>query len=203
MLLFKMHAKQPGFTMIELMFAIAVLAVLVGIGLPNMQDFVRNSRMSGAANDIISDFNFARSEAVKRRVPVTLCKSQDGAACDADDTDPFNRWIIFVDDADPALVAGTDGDGEVDAGEVILRDRRLPESITVVTDADEIRAVFLPTGFPVIETANVNRFVLCDVRGNETSVGGDSAARAIEILPTGRPSVFRTKATVTAFGGCP
>ncbi len=203
MLLFKMNAKQSGFTLIELMFAITVLTVLVAIGLPNLQDFVRNSRMSGAANDIISDFNFARSEAVKRRVPITLCKSQDGAACDADDAAPFNRWIIFVDDADPAIVAATDGNGEVDGAEVILRDRELPESITVVTDAEEIRAVFLPTGFPVIETENVNRFVLCDARGNVTSVGGDSAARAIEVLPTGRPSVFRTKATVTAFGGCP
>ena len=203
MLLFKMHAKQAGFTMIELMFAIAVLAVLVGIGLPNMQDFVRNSRMSGAANDIISDFNFARSEAVKRRVPVTLCKTVDGTACNTSATTEFSRWIVFVDDADPALVQGTDGNGAIDGAEVILRDRELPESITVKATNGQIRATFLPTGFPRIETANVNRFVLCDVRGNETSVGGDSAARAIEILPTGRPSVFRTKATVTAFGGCP
>ena len=86
---------------------------------------------------------------------------------------------------------------------MILRDRAVPDSITVVTDADEIRAIFLPTGFPVIETENVNRFVLCDVRGNVVSAGGDSAARAIEVLPTGRPSVFRAVATVTAFGDCP
>ena len=182
MLLLKMHAKQPGFTLIELLFAIALVAVLAGIGLPNLQEFVRNSRMSAAANDIISDFNFARSEAVKRRVSITLCKSQDGAACDEDDADPFNRWIIFVDDEDPAVVAATDGNGEVDGAEVILRDRAVPDSITVVTDADEIRAIFLPTGFPVIETENVNRFVLCDLRGNVTSAGGDSAARAIEVL---------------------
>jgi type IV fimbrial biogenesis protein FimT len=203
MLLFKMHTKQSGFTLLELMIVITLMAVIMGFGLPNLQDFVRNSRMSSSANDIISDFNFARSEAVKRRVPVTLCKSEDGAACDDDDTDPFNRWLVFVDDADPALVEGTDGDGVIDAGEVILRDRELPESITVTTDTDEIRAIFLPTGFPFIETENVDRFVLCDVRGNMNSAGGDSAARAIEVLPTGRPSVFRTKATVTAFGGCP
>ena len=143
--------------------------------------------MSSSANDIISDFNFARSEAVKRRVPITLCKSQDGASCDADDTDPFNRWIIFVDDEDPAIVAATDGNGEIDGAEVILRDRELPESITVVTDADEIRAIFLPTGFPIIETENVNRFVLCDVRGNVTSAGGDSAReRSKSCRPGGR-----------------
>jgi prepilin-type N-terminal cleavage/methylation domain-containing protein len=208
MLLFKMHAKQSGFTLIELLFAVAVLAVMVGIGLPNMQEFVRNGRMSSSANDIISDFNFARSEAVKRRVAITLCKSQDGAACDEDDDEPFTRWIIFVDDEDPAIVEATDGNGEVDGAEVILRDRELPQSITVRTDALEIRAIFLPTGFPRIEDERVTRFVLCDVRGNVTSAGGDSAARAIEVLPTGRPSVFRSKATITSFltdigGGCP
>ena len=46
MLLFNMNAKQSGFTLIELLFAVAVLAVLVGIGLPNMQEFVRNSRIA-------------------------------------------------------------------------------------------------------------------------------------------------------------
>lgn len=203
MLLLKMHAKQTGFTMIELLFAITVLAVLVGIGLPSMQDFVRNSRMSGAANDIISDFNFARSEAVKRRVPITLCKTVNGTTCNTSTTAPFTRWVIFVDDEDPAIIEATDGNGAIDGAEVILRDRELPDSITVTTTNTQNRATFLPTGFPRIQTANVNRFVLCDVRGNVGSVGGDSAARAIEVLPTGRPSVFRTKATVTAFGDCP
>ena len=203
MLRFKMHAKQSGFTLIELLFTIALLAVIAGIGLPNLQEFVRNSRMSASANDIISDFNFARSEAVKRRVPITLCKSQNGTACDANSAaGPFSRWVIFVDDADPALVEAEDGNGTIDADEVILRDRELPESITVTTDNGEIRATFMPTGFPRIETANVDLFVLCDVRGNVASAGGDSAARAIAVLPTGRPSVFRSQATVTSFGGC-
>jgi len=202
MLLFKMHAKQSGFTLLELMFAITLVALIAGIGLPNLQEFVRNSRMSSSANDIISDFNFARSEAVKRRVPITLCKTADGATCNTT-TAPFTRWIIFVDDINPALVAATDGNGAVDGTEVILRDRELPDSITVTTTNGQVRATFLPTGFPRIEAANVNRFVLCDVRGNATSAGGDSTARAIEVLPTGRPSVFRAKATITAFGGCP
>ncbi len=54
--------------------------------------------------------------------PVTLCKSQDGAACDADDAtarslDHLRRR------QDPAIVAATDGNGEVDGAEVILRAR--------------------------------------------------------------------------------
>jgi type IV fimbrial biogenesis protein FimT len=204
MLLSKMNAKQVGFTLLELMLTVALLAVVIGFGLPNMQEFVRNARMSTAANDIITDFNYARSEAVKRRVPVTLCKSQNGTSCDADSAaGPFNRWVIFVDDADPALVQANDGNGTINTSEAILRDRSLPGTITVTTIAGQIRATFLPTGFPRIETANVNRFVLCDSRKNATAAGGDSAARAVQVLPTGRPSVFRSKTTITSFGGCP
>ena len=55
MLPLKMHAKQPGFTLIELLFAITLLAVLAGIGLPNMQEFVRNSRMSSSCLLYTSD----------------------------------------------------------------------------------------------------------------------------------------------------
>jgi type IV fimbrial biogenesis protein FimT len=202
-----MKAKQSGFTLLEMMFTIALLAVIVGIGVPNLRDFVRNSRMTSAANDIVTDFNLARSEAVKRRVAVTLCKSQNLADCDADDDDPFNRWIVFVDDADPAVVEAEDGNGEVDTDEVILRQREVAETLNVLTPADQIRATFLPSGFPRPGAENVTRFLLCDERGNVVGVGGDSAARAIEILPTGRPTVFRAIATVTAFesalGACP
>jgi type IV fimbrial biogenesis protein FimT len=208
-----MKAKQSGFTLLEMMFTIALLAVIVGFGVPNLRDFVRNSRMTSAANDIVTDFNLARSEAVKRRVPVTLCKSQTLAQCDEDDADgPFNSWIVFVDDPDPAVadpLGNTDGDGEVDAGEVILRQRTLPDTITVLKRANQLRVTFQPNGFPEVEAARVERFLLCDPRGNVVGAGGDSTARAIEIFATGRPNVYRAVATVTAFesdatiGACP
>lgn len=201
-----MKANTAGFTLIELMFTIAVAAVLLAVGVPNFRDFVRNSRMAGAANDIITDFNLARSESIKRGVPVTLCKSQDGATCDADAADPFNRWIVFVDDADPAVVdAVNDGDGEADADELILRQRdAIADTITVLTNANARRMTFLPSGFPVAAAAgNVTALRLCDVRGNVVAVGGESAARAVLITATGRPVVTRNIATITARGGCP
>lgn len=197
-----MKARQTGFTLIELMFTIVLLAVLLGIGIPNFRDFLRASRISGATNDIVTDFSVARSEAVKRRVPVTLCKSRDGASCE-EDNDPFNRWIIFVDDADPAAIAGTDGNGAVDSGEQILRQREIASSITVKVNANARRIVYRPTGFPDNSAANtVNQFVLCDERGNDISVGGVSAARAVTISTTGRPAATRDKTKIASLGGC-
>ena len=143
-----MKANNAGFTLLELMVAVTVLALLLGIGVPGFRDFVRNSRMTAATNDIVTDFSIARSEAVKRRVPVTLCKSQNLTACDTAAAGAFRTWIMFVDDADPAVAAGTDGNGVVDAGEVILRQRTIADTITVTTNADARRVTFLPSGYP-------------------------------------------------------
>jgi len=199
-----MKANNAGFTLLEVMVAVTVLAILLGVGVPGFRDFVRNSRMTAATNDIVTDFSIARSEAVKRRVPVTLCKSQNLTACDADATGAFRTWIMFVDDADPAVAAGTDGNGVVDVGEVLLRQRTIADTITVTTNANARRVTFLPSGYPnAAAGGNVTDFVLCDERGNETSVGGNSAARAVQVLPTGRPVSVRDKATITLLGGCP
>jgi len=199
-----MKTNSAGFTLLELMVALTVLALLLGIGVPSFRDFVRNSRMTAAANDIVTDFSIARSEAVKRRVPVTLCKSQDLATCDAAAAGAFRTWIMFVDDADPAVAAGTDGNGVVNTNEVILRQRTIADTITVTTNANARRATFLPSGYPNATAAgNVTQFVLCDDRGNVTSVGGNSAARGVQILPTGRPVAVRNIASITTLGGCP
>lgn len=199
-----MKANSAGFTILELMVAIAVLAILAGVGVPSFREFLRNSRMTAAANDIITDFSLARSESVKRRVAVTLCKSQNGTSCDTTATDPFRSWIVFVDDADPAVVAATDGNGVVDANETVLRRRTIADTINVYTNANARLAIFQPTGFPrVAATGHVSDFRLCDDRKNVTSVGGDSAARAVRILPTGRPVATRDKSTITSLGDCP
>lgn len=199
-----MKANSAGFTLLEMMLVVTLLAVILGFGLPNFREFIRNSRMTAATNDIVTDFNLARSESVKRRVPVTLCKSQNGTSCDADATAPFRSWIVFVDDADAAVVNGNDGNGVVDANEVVLRQRTIADTITVYTNANARLAIFQPTGFPrVTAGGHVSDFRLCDDRKNAISVGGQSAARAIRMLPTGRPVATRDKSTIESLGGCP
>ena len=172
-----MKAHSSGFSLLELMITIAILAILIGVGVPNFRDFVRNSRISAASNDIVTDFNLARSEAVKRHVPVTLCKSSNGTACDTSDADPFNRWIVFVDDVDPALASADDGNGEVNGAEQILRTRQLDADLDVTVNANARRLEYMPSGFPDTGAGNrITQFTLCDDRGNVVTSGGDSAA---------------------------
>jgi type IV fimbrial biogenesis protein FimT len=202
-----MKAKNSGFTLIELMFTIVVLAILLGIGVPNFRDFIRNSRITAAANDLLADLNLARSESVKRRIPVTLCKSANGTTCDTSATSDFRRWIVFVDDADPAAGSANDGDGEVDAGELILKS----SAIATTIDAPAVGrlTIYQPSGFPVTTANNISRVLFCDDRGSETSVGGMSAARGLSVSATGRGAVTRDQSTIQAdvddggFGDCP
>ena len=204
----KMKHEQGGFTLIELLFTIVVLAVLLAIGIPNFRDFLRSSRMTSAANAFLTDVNLARSESVKRRVSVTLCKSTDGTSCTTDATVALRRWIVFVDDANSAAVHANDGNGSVDSGETVLKDRSIDTSIT--PGATGNRIVFQPSGFPVVDATNgLTRILMCDARGSGVSTGGVSAARGITISATGRPSITREKSKIDTavasggFGGCP
>ncbi len=70
-----MKRAQPGFTLLELMVVLAIAGVLIAVGIPAMGDFIRNGRITAAANDVMAALHFTRSEAIKRRLPVTLCTS--------------------------------------------------------------------------------------------------------------------------------
>ena len=202
-----MKAKNTGFTLVELMFTVAVLAVLLAVGVPNFRDFIRNSRISGVANDLLADVSLTRSEAIKRRLATGLCSSADPLDADAECVDPddpgeFRGWIVFVDDANPLVDAGTDANAVRDAGEDILRRYVIPASIE--TFADGSRLSFGGSGFvrPAV-ASTLTELLLCDDRGTRITAGGNSAARGIRVSQTGRAVVTRDKNDIEAnFGDC-
>lgn len=72
-----MHAISPkeqsaGFSLIELMVTISVLAVIVGIGLPSFTDLITSQRVRAATSAIHDSLTLARSEAIKRNANVSL-----------------------------------------------------------------------------------------------------------------------------------
>lgn len=75
------RAGGGGFTLVELMIAIALLSILAAIALPAFDSFTLNNRLRAYANDFAAAARLARSEALKRNAPVRLCMSADGATC--------------------------------------------------------------------------------------------------------------------------
>jgi type IV fimbrial biogenesis protein FimT len=206
-----MRKAQSGFTLLELMLVVTLAGLLLGLGVPAMGNFIRNSRITGAANDVMAALHFTRSEAIKRRQSVTLCTSTNpldaNPACAASPL--LTGWIAFVDDNGDNVVDATDGNGLREAGEAVLLQREpIPATITARASASPFRVTYLLNGFAT--NAAAAQLVLCDERGNVPSGGQLSAARGILIAVTGRAQVTRDLAQVqaliddigVAIGGC-
>ena len=61
--------RQDGFTLTELIVAIAVLAIVVGAATPSFFKLIEKERLELTVETVIADFNFFRQEGLKRRVP--------------------------------------------------------------------------------------------------------------------------------------
>jgi type IV fimbrial biogenesis protein FimT len=204
--------QQQGFSLLELMVTLLVVGIVLGFGVPNFMEFQRNAAVTAAANDLVSAIYLARTEAVKRQVPVTLCASANATtAAPTCGVGPNTGFIVFVDDINPAIVAGTDGNAVVDAGELVLLQQPGPGG-TIAISSDSIYVTYAPNGFVVPQAVgqaqpSLTSLLVCDDRGNRDA-GGNSAARVVNVAPTGRPQIMRSMTDVTiaaaATGGvCP
>jgi type IV fimbrial biogenesis protein FimT len=64
--------RARGFTMVEAMFVILIMAILATIGVPAMRDLIVSTRVKAAASDAFATLIFARSEAIKRNASVDV-----------------------------------------------------------------------------------------------------------------------------------
>lgn len=89
-----MKTKHAGFTLIELMVTVAVLAILVSIAAPSFERLLATNRMTAQANQVLLAMQVARTEALKRRRPVAICSSNNGTSCGGN---WGQGWIVVTD----------------------------------------------------------------------------------------------------------
>jgi prepilin-type N-terminal cleavage/methylation domain-containing protein len=97
--------RRRGFTLIEMMVVLAIVAALTLVGAPYLRDAARHTRLKSAARDLAGAIQYARAQAIRTQVNhvVMFGTTPSGSALPA-----------------PALVlTDTDGDGEIDANETV------------------------------------------------------------------------------------
>ena len=185
--------------------------LLLGIGVPNLMQFQRSALITAGANDLVTAVLTARTEAITRQAPVTLCLSDDPLAPNptclpnpvADYAGGFFVWVDENGNTGPdgqrILNDGTDGNAVLDGGEtVLLRGEPPGGSILISTDCGHV--TFAPSGFTQQAAAlcfpAVRSVLLCDDRGRQVASGSLAAARTVRIDRPGRGQVLQETADI-------
>jgi type IV fimbrial biogenesis protein FimT len=120
------RGRAPGFSAIELLAAVAILAVLVSLAAPGFTLLLERWRVRQAAADLQATLYYARSEAIKRGGNVVVRKNvQNMDGCkEADTTQAWGcGWFVFVD---------TNGNGTRQAGEALLQTSPPPRQLNIM-----------------------------------------------------------------------
>lgn len=84
-----------GFTLIETMVVVAIMAILAALATPSFQDAIDRYRAGAVYDELRATFTFARSEAIRRRIGVIVERSPGGACATIQEWQC--GWIVYAD----------------------------------------------------------------------------------------------------------
>lgn len=156
--------KQAGFTLIELMVTLAVAAIMMSFGVPKITGMLQGDRYVASLNSLSAHLNYARNEAVKRSITVSV------AALDPAKPDEWDLgWVVFVDNS---------GDGILDAGEQQLR---------IINALNIPKLTIRPKG--AINSVTYDRLGAAPGNGFKLLESGYTTVKSLTISATGHVSI--------------
>ncbi|MBI3533598.1 MAG: GspH/FimT family pseudopilin [Burkholderiales bacterium] len=186
-----MKVRQSGFTLVELMVVVTIAVVLLSLAAPSFRSMLVKRSVQSAADILVSDLRYARSEALKRSSTVIVCNSLNGSSCMtlcspavpnvcAPTASWKGGWIVFADG---------NSNGAVDAGEILRVQDALPSMASIASTNpanDRLNFVYLPSGWA---RASSQTFILTP------DGAAANAARVVCISSQGRAALKAEGAT--------
>lgn len=169
--IYRLGGRQcRGFTLIELMVTVAVMSILAAIAAPSMIGLLNANRLAGMNDELAASLQLARSEAVRRSAPVTVCNSADGSTCSPSTS--WTRWIVIGED---------NATGTID----VIRDNEVTGSVEIsgpnagivfsssgLIRAEETLTVCIPTDHPAENQRVMTVMISGNIHSEKESGGG-------------------------------
>ena len=182
-----------GFTIVELMVALTIVGIMAAVGTPLIATMIQNAKLGSATKSYTAGIQTARSEAIRRNVPVDFVLTDSSVAANVSGSANGKNWVVRWNEAGTQrLVEGkAAGDGSAQAG---------GNSVTIKGEVTApspgtFSGVLTFNGFGAV---NSGETVALDVRNPK---GGDCAAangpmrcQRIQVRPGGQISVCDPKA---------
>ncbi|WP_051207630.1 GspH/FimT family pseudopilin [Saccharospirillum impatiens] len=157
--------SERGFTLIELMITVGIIAVVAGIALPSFQTLIQNNRLTTTGNEALGIFQLARGEAIRNNRRVVVAINQNPVVAD-DEGD----LVLFVDE---------NRNGAEDAGDRRVRTYLLPNDSVSFKPLNAANVAintvtFLPDGRSTVNASihicdDRNEGLLLQIRGSGQS----------------------------------
>ncbi|WP_147375792.1 GspH/FimT family pseudopilin [Noviherbaspirillum cavernae] len=178
--------RSTGFTLVEMMIAVVIMAILLAVGMPGFQAFIQNTQIRTAADSMQAGLNLARAEALRRNARVSLwVVSGIDATCVQSNTG--NSWVVSF--TDPAARCGAAASDSAAPGLIQARsgsDGSSGVNVTALTGADAASSCITFNGFGGVET---------------TCTGGASPLARISFVSAAAPATTRALEVHVTPGG--
>jgi len=160
-----MSELNHGFTLLETLVVLALLAILSSLAAPGLTQILHGQQVRRASIDLAMAFILAKQEAITRQRPVIV---------ESRDNDWDKGWKVFVD---------LDGDGGLDDGESVLRSSdSSADGVRISGNTPVSRYVrYMPTGEAKLQSGGfqAGTITLCHSDGQQ-------AVRKLVLSPSGR-----------------
>ena len=176
----KKHMYKNGFTLVELIFTLAIGMIFLTLAIPSFTSLTKNNRVTTVTNELITDINLARSEALNRGVRVILCRSGNPSStnptCGGTANTWTTGWLVF---------ASGDTNSTFDAGvDTLIRvSQAAGGSVTIKSNTTTNNNLEYNPDGTTNEAGGTGIFAVCDDRGL-------AHGNQIQVIPTGRPRLI-------------